>query len=254
MVNAGAPSTLWPGPVAVVSPHFDDAVLSCGRLLAASPASHVVTVFSAGPRRAWRLTAWDRTSEIFSPGADVMGARRAEDDAALSLLGAQGHRLGMWDPQYRRPLELPRRWRRQAGDDSRRLVEAVTARLESVIGTLEVGTWLAPLGLVHADHAATAGACRAAAARHPELRWGLYEELPYRCEHPELVPDALARWQAAGFETPVVEDDPGDAPERKRAAVEAYRSQCRALGDRLPAVLEAAERYHRLVPAGQPVP
>src|SRR5579872_2478636 len=84
-------------PVGVVSPHLDDAVLSCGQLLGARPKSHLVTVFSSGPSKVRPLPDWDQMSGVFSPGDDVMAIRRQEDDEALSLMSGTGHRLGFWD-------------------------------------------------------------------------------------------------------------------------------------------------------------
>ena len=53
-------------PVVVVSPHLDDAVLSCGQLLAASREAIVLTVFSAGPDEGAPLTDWDRACGFVS--------------------------------------------------------------------------------------------------------------------------------------------------------------------------------------------
>src|SRR5436853_287558 len=43
-----------------ISPHLDDAVLSCGQLLAARPGSVVITVFAGMPRDGSQQTDWDR--------------------------------------------------------------------------------------------------------------------------------------------------------------------------------------------------
>jgi len=49
----------------VVSPHLDDAVLSCGRLLAGRPGSVVATVFAGVPSRPDQCTDW--TADAASP-------------------------------------------------------------------------------------------------------------------------------------------------------------------------------------------
>ena len=74
--------------VVIVSPHLDDAVLSCARFMAVHPGVTVVTVFAGNPDEyptPQRL--WDVQSG-FGPDDDVMEARRAEDRAALALLDA----------------------------------------------------------------------------------------------------------------------------------------------------------------------
>lgn len=82
-----------PGPaeldsVVIVSPHLDDAVLGCGRLMAAHPGATVVTVYAGGPPvYPDPMTHWD-TLAGFVAGDDVLAARREEDAAALTVLGA----------------------------------------------------------------------------------------------------------------------------------------------------------------------
>ena len=89
---------------------MDDAALSCGGLLSARPGSHVVTVFSGGPKSVRPLPTWDETSGSFKPGDNVMALRQVEDEDAMAVVGAHGHRLDFWDEQYRagRPLRLAR--------------------------------------------------------------------------------------------------------------------------------------------------
>src|ERR671926_103609 len=74
--------------VVVVSPHLDDAVLGCGRLLARHSGATVVTVFAGNPPRyPDPMRVWDVQSG-FGPHDDVMEARRKEDRAALAVLDA----------------------------------------------------------------------------------------------------------------------------------------------------------------------
>jgi LmbE family N-acetylglucosaminyl deacetylase len=241
---------------------MDDAALSCGRLLAALPGSHVVTVFSGGPAGVSPLPEWDRLSGAFSPGDDVMGLRALEDEAALTLVGATGHRLGLWDEQYReRPLKLARfragavRARRRRLDDPRVEDDAATA-LAEVAQDLPVRTWVVPLGLWHGDHEKTARACLRLATRparpdRPAPLFVVYEELPYRLDVPERVDQAKAGWSVAGFELePVAAPGLGGEARRqaKAAMVAAYRSQLPCLGTRAHLAVDADETYHLLRP------
>ena len=90
--------------IAVVSPHLDDGVFSCGALLAARPGSVVVTALAgrrgvALPPKWEGVTPWDAACG-FAPGDDVIAARRAEDREALSILGASPVWLDFPDAQY----------------------------------------------------------------------------------------------------------------------------------------------------------
>src|SRR5262249_20683360 len=69
--------------VIVISPHPDDAVLSCGRFLAAHPGVQVVTVFAGVPARYPDPPGRWTVLSGFGAGDDVVRARRAEDDDAI---------------------------------------------------------------------------------------------------------------------------------------------------------------------------
>src|SRR3954451_5053748 len=86
-------------PVVVVSPHLDDGGFGCGQLLSPPPGSVVITVFTERPAEHKELTSWDASAGFQSADA-VMPARRAEDRAALALLGARPVWLGFVEDQY----------------------------------------------------------------------------------------------------------------------------------------------------------
>ncbi|MFJ8082501.1 PIG-L family deacetylase [Streptomyces sp. NPDC096205] len=92
-------------PVVVLSPHLDDAVLSCGALMAhARPRVPVtvVTVFTAGSpppytlsgRRCLRLAGMRDARELYA-------ARRAEDESVLSDMGVAWRHLGFSEGLFR---------------------------------------------------------------------------------------------------------------------------------------------------------
>jgi LmbE family N-acetylglucosaminyl deacetylase len=81
----------------VVSPHLDDAVLSCWTAIADDCDVTVATVFTAGPR-AGVTTSWDRDSGVDS--AARMAQRRDEDASALALAGRVPVHLGVLERQY----------------------------------------------------------------------------------------------------------------------------------------------------------
>ena len=85
----------------VLSPHLDDAVLSCWHLLAGREAVPVVNVFTGSPAAGTRLPEWDRLTAARDPVAR-MRERRAEDRRALGLVGRASVDLGLLDAQYGR--------------------------------------------------------------------------------------------------------------------------------------------------------
>jgi len=224
--------------IVVVSPHLDDAVLGCGRLLAAHPGTTVVTVYTGRPERyPDPPTGWDAQCG-FAPGDDVLRARAQEDAAALASLGATPVWLGFVEHQY-----LPREeW---VGG------EAVADALEAAIRAADATAVLAPFGLGNPDHDATHVAAMRARERLPAPAWFCYEDMGYT-HIPGLLARRVARLFVAGvWPTPAAlpaDPDPG----AKRAAVAHYTSQLRALeaqwcvGEKLAA--PAPEQYWRLAP------
>ena len=85
---------------AILSPHFDDAVLSCWRLLDGLEEVTVVNVFAASPPAGTRSPWWDRATGATDP-VERMRERREEDAAALAVVGRAAVQLGLLDDQYR---------------------------------------------------------------------------------------------------------------------------------------------------------
>lgn len=90
-----------------VSPHLDDAVLSCGggiaRLVRARVPVTVVTVVTTDQAPGTPLSPLARRNHAsWAVGDQPFEVRRAEDLAALQLLGADAEHLAMLDAMYRR--------------------------------------------------------------------------------------------------------------------------------------------------------
>jgi LmbE family N-acetylglucosaminyl deacetylase len=86
---------------AILSPHFDDAVLSCWHSLEARAEVTVVNVFTASPPSGTPPPWWDRATGATDP-VERMRERREEDAAALALVGRSSVELGLLDDQYRK--------------------------------------------------------------------------------------------------------------------------------------------------------
>ncbi|MCU1483807.1 MAG: LmbE family protein [Actinomycetia bacterium] len=209
----------------VVSPHLDDAVLSCGQLLAGSPGCEVVTVFTAGPPTWEEPTPWD-VSCGFAPGDDVMAVRKGEDTSALAVLGAHPRWLDVVEGQY----------------DPTTTVEALAERLASVLAGVEGSPVLVPLGLYHPDHRKVADAVDLVRPNRPDIEWWAYADQPYAELEPASVPVRLAQ---RGITTEPSAPGPLADVRAKRAALRRYRSQVRPLRGSIPKALRA-ERCWRL--------
>lgn len=219
-----------PAPCFVVSPHLDDAVFSCGMLLATHPGSVVCTVFAGEPPMR-QTTPWDRASG-FMDSHEAMQTRWREDRRALQFCGASAVHLGFLDSQY---ASLP------AAED---VADGIArAWQESGIQTLVV-----PLGLYHSDHLATADACGLLLGARRPAACIAYEDALYRTRR-GIVREKRERLARAGVRTRPLPDDTlgvrssGAAAATKRRAVRAYRTQLRALDDPYPYDLAEPERF-----------
>ena len=181
-------------PVVAVSPHLDDAVLSCGALLehlARRCPVTVVTIFTAASPRPWPLPAGRQMRAIGEPDAERFYRQRQEEDSAvLADMGVGRVHLGFPDALFRRvgpgPGRLPGRPRRPAYptfrfDAARGRIAAADARLTDevavAIGAMaaDAGLVLAPLGVGrHVDHLITRAATRDVAPRTV-----YYSDFPY---------------------------------------------------------------------------
>lgn len=215
----------------VLSPHLDDAVFACGALLAARPGSTVVTLFAAAPAGAERVhTDWDARCG-FADARQALGARRAEDAAALARLDARARWLDFVDAQY----------------GERPGVDTLAAALRDELRVLGSPPLLYPLGLFHGDHLLAHDAARAALGRLDGLEALAYEDAIYR-RLPGLLQQRLAALAAAGVVATPAPLPPADAADtaRKAAAVRCYASQLRALGGAGVADTAQPERCWRL--------
>ena len=98
---------LGPADALILSPHLDDAALSCGgwihRLADEGRRVVVVTLFTADPpAEGWLSDLARDLHQRWELGQDAVERRRGEDREALALLGATLRHLGFLDALYRR--------------------------------------------------------------------------------------------------------------------------------------------------------
>lgn len=192
--------------LAVISPHLDDAVFSCGALMLAHPGARAITVFAGVPDASAPLPEWDASCG-FSSAREAMRARRREDAAALALLGARPLWLDFLDAQYA-PAPDP---------------DALASALRDALDHVGAARVAAPLGLFHSDHKLVSRAAFEL-ARGGRREWLFYEDALYR-RIPRAVDERLA--ELTGMRLA-----PSAAPplhEKKSAAIACYASQLRGL-------------------------
>jgi LmbE family N-acetylglucosaminyl deacetylase len=206
-------------PVVVLSPHFDDAVLSCGRLLARHPGATVVTALGGSPGIWDVFRDWDNSPEQcgFQLGTDVIAVRREEDNQSLARLDCDQRVIEALDSQYGREGDRP---------------GIIKSALEEILAELRPRTFLLPLGLGHPDHNEVQGlALLAARADDSGCRWFAYEDLPYGPSDTDGSSHTAAfeRFRLSGATLTRIELEVDDTMGRKLAAVNCYASQIRAL-------------------------
>ena len=209
-------------PIVILSPHIDDAVLSCWHVLDGPGEVEVVNVFAGVPPAGTATGWWDRVGGSGDSARAVL-ARVEEDRAALAVAGRRSVNLDFLDAQY--------------GLDGRDGAE-LTAALRDCLprsALVYVPAAFASLGhgrhfnlpqdTPHPDHVAVREAGRALAADGREVV--LYADLPHASvgtgeDWPRSAPwlDGVA---------PEPHPLAADAFDRKLRATREYRSQLGAL-------------------------
>jgi LmbE family N-acetylglucosaminyl deacetylase len=197
--------------IVVVSPHFDDAAMGAGHLLASYPRTTVVTVLAGRPPSYPEVPSdWDALGG-FTSGDDVVAARRLEDVAAMAVLESEYRWLEFPDHQYLAPADRP-------------TASEVAPVLTAVLRDLQPTSVFIPMGLGNPDHVMVHEASLLARAEMPDPVWFCYEDHGYK-----HIPGLLA-WRVAKllrshpWPTPAIVPHVPDE-DRKRRAIWCYVSQ-----------------------------
>ncbi|WP_426574525.1 PIG-L deacetylase family protein [Aquihabitans sp. McL0605] len=215
------------GPIVVVSPHLDDAVLSAWSVLRTEVEVAIAVVFAGVPVPG-TTGAFD---PIFgtSDSAGLMVARRQEDLAALACAGRTPTHLDLLDVQYRTADLGP--------DEVQGALEPAVAAGSTLVVPAGIGR--------HVDHLLVRDAALAIARRRGD-RVLLYADQPYATNmgwpswvtgalpEPHLVPDAawgrtLAEVAEPSRLVPLVRPLAEAEQAAKLRALRCYRSQIAAL-------------------------
>lgn len=222
-----------------LSPHLDDAVLSCGgaihRQAAAGEPVLVVTIF-AGEYTGAGLSAFAQEQhDYWGNPPRPLALRRAEDWAALRRLGAEAQHLDHLDAVYRAGSDG--RWLYTDVDqlfgavhpadlDSAEGSRALAKQLAGLVPLQPQATIYAPLGVGnHVDHQIVHAAARRLLAMGHRLAF--YEEAPYVAS-PGALEAALETAGAGGWSSQVIPLSPADLA-AKVSALAYYRTQLAVL-------------------------
>jgi LmbE family N-acetylglucosaminyl deacetylase len=161
----------------IISPHFDDAVLSLGGSMAAFPGSPImVTVFAGMPNPDQKDAYWDKMSG-FSDSNEAIAARTKENVNASAIYNAKTINLKYQDSQYR------------SGKDDN-IEQSVVRDIENIIKennkpgvSINIyGPAIFDLSIEHPDHLIAHEALMGANkdfSNMKNLRFFMYEDYPY---------------------------------------------------------------------------
>jgi LmbE family N-acetylglucosaminyl deacetylase len=228
-----------------LSPHLDDAALSCGGGIAAQRAAGervlVVTLCTAAPAPDMRFSdlalEFHRTWGL--EPAEVVAARLREERRALEILDADSYWAGLFDAIYRYPQAYNTRgslFNTPAPDDP--LLPALRQLIGDLRQRAPSATFYAPLGVgSHVDHLITHSAAHLAL----DDALSFYEDLPYATQ-PGALDQRLAAL-AGEFCSRTIAIDA--TFEQKIDAVKAYASQIGELFGGEEAMVRVMSEYMR---------
>jgi len=210
--------------ILLISPHFDDAVLSAGQYMADRADAEVVTVFGGYPDTPERVhTPYDEKCG-FKDARDAITMRKIENDNALALLAATSINLDFCDSQYYNEYTP------QSTSDQ------IAEQLQKILDKTDYEFIMGPLGLGHPDHIKVTDAIIKLKTNKAIYLW---EDLPLRVVEPELVRDRL---ETLRLDKWTQHSTTGDKMANKIRAMLCYRSQINT-GILDPYVMYVPERF-----------
>ena len=222
-----------------LSPHLDDAVLSCGGTIhqrAADGAQVEVVTLFAGEFTGRELSPFALLQhKYWGHPARPMLLRRAEDSAALALLGAEAQHLNYLDAVYRAGpdgvwlySEEESLWGGVHPDDpmAQNGAQALAEELANLLPPRDRLLVHAPLAVGrHVDHQIVHAAARHLLAQGYQVTF--YEDYPY-AERPGATESAVAAAEAGAWRVEAVPLNPRDVA-AKVSALGYYRTQMAVL-------------------------
>lgn len=228
-----------PSLTIMLSPHFDDAALSLGGLMAKNRRGKLfVATFFAGKPAEPMTTEWDRKSG-FSDSDEAVPAREKENEAALAPFGAIIKNYDYLDYQYRGTRY------------DRAIEESIVRDIESIISIYGAGRQILMYGpavfnqeITHPDHRILHDAFLEVSRRHRQesnIKFFIYEDFPYVRQFENKgfgnLGDFLKEKYEEEFEEISIELTEAQIS-KKVIAISDYASQVLAIGNNIAALAE----------------
>jgi LmbE family N-acetylglucosaminyl deacetylase len=223
-----------------LSPHLDDAILSCGALIAELAKAEQVeiwSIFTRAPLRGpYSHTAdWLHGVSGGRSGARLASQRRQEDTKACAIVGATPVHLRFMEAAYRKRADGRFLYRDalqgSVHPDDAKLIDKVAAYLRGALRSDDVV--VAPLAIAgHADHIVTREA-----ARQCGFDLLYYAEVPYLETRTETLRESTQGMWHLNFTA-----GPGEVEDWLRAA-QAYETQLAMFRDERGDIVDMIGRY-----------
>ncbi|MDQ1477849.1 MAG: hypothetical protein QOE62_3078 [Actinomycetota bacterium] len=167
-------------PACFVSTHLDDAVMSCGHLIAQTADVTIMTIFAGAPDA--NFGGWNCATTGQHNARGALGVRRAEDIAAAKVLNSTAVHLDLWESEFFGPQNI----------------SSVVALLGATIEAIEPASVFLPVGLHHSDHiAVNVAGMELVNLGLPAVDWFAYLDVPYNLAFQHEVEPAVARVAAS---------------------------------------------------------
>jgi LmbE family N-acetylglucosaminyl deacetylase len=233
-----------------LSPHFDDAALSCGGLIwqqsSAGQEVQVWTICAGNPGESISPFAQE-LHQRWQTGELAVAQRRIEDDDSNQILQADSRYFQVLDCIYRRddqgsflyPTEESLFGEINPLEGG--LIESLASDMDRVVGEEEVQV-VCPLSLGgHVDHRLTRAAAELWAQQKGGIQLWYYADYPYVLKNM----DTLGRWTGEGWQKQVFPLSP-DSVQAWCSAVAAHVSQISTFWRYDQAMCQAIRSYYAL--------
>lgn len=238
-----------------ISPHLDDAVLSCGGLISKevrinNTQVYVLNLFSGLPEKNSLSEAAKQFHQSCGLGSNAIEIRKQEELAASKNLGYTPLFLDLFESQYRLNKfgqhvydSFDEVFKGNAEKEST-LISYLEENMEKIIKAHYFDTIFIPLTIGnHVDHVIARRAVENISQRNfPKEKIKFYEDMPYACRHQQLTnPSYLENL------TSILELLPSIDFERKLHTIEKYASQVSMLWRSKEQISEDYREYSFLI-------
>lgn len=176
--------------VLFISPHLDDAVFSCGGLmamLAERMEVHLLTCFTASVPEPQGFALACQTDKGLPVDVDYMAIRRKEDSLACQVLDAHSHYLPLPEAPHRGYHSAEALFSGIQQDDQ--VGSELKQNLEEILSQLNPGLILYPVGIGnHVDHQQVIRSVELIRQTSKHISYMQWYDEPYLSKNPELQP------------------------------------------------------------------